>query len=104
MVITVKLVDDRPKAKVKKRKQSPGFRHGKYWITRKEVLKNKYLNKAEREALLDMCGGVTVKSVKKVGWPFLERGKYPKIVAKYFVDGIVYCDVSIDEVSEFYGV
>ncbi len=96
MVITVKLVEDKPKPK----RQGRGFKVGKYWITRKEILKNGYLNKAEREALLDMCGGVRVKSSKSTKL----KDRNPRPVARYYVDGIVYCDGSIDEVSEFYGV
>jgi len=92
------------KAKPKKLKRvkvkEPGFYAHGTRIKQSSILKNKYLSRKEREALLDMCHGVKVKKVRKVR----KSKQWTRPVAKYYVDGTIYCDGSIWETSEFYRV
>ena len=101
MKITVRFVEVKPKkkVKVKAKKQGRGFWAAGQYISRKQITGSKWLTKKEKEMLLDMCGGVAIKRVKQV-----KRSKYPKAVARYYVDGVLYCDGSYDEVCEFWGV
>jgi len=94
--VTVKTRFKRPKRKVR----GPGFMAAGQYLTRKHILKNKYLSRSEREILLDMCSGVTVKKSKRTK----RLNKYVSPIAKYYIDGTVYRDGSIDEVSEFWGI
>ena len=91
-------VKTRRKPKAKKRES--GFYAGGHYVTRKHIMGNKWLSKAERQALLDMCQGVTVKKIRQTR----TSQKCVKPVGRYRVDGVVYCDGSIEELSEFWGV
>ena len=101
MKITVSFVEAKPK-RVKSivKKQSRGFRAAGKWVSVKDIFKSQYLTKAERNALLDMCYGVTIKKGKTIN----RVQKNPRPIAKYGVYGTIFCDGSIEELSEFYGV
>ena len=86
--------------RVKVKKREPGFTIDGTRITRKSILGNKYLTGKEREALLDMCYGVTTRKVKVVN----KSKRYKRPIAKYYVDGTVFYDGSFEEISEFYGI
>ena len=99
MKVTISFV---PKSKPKVRKvlKSRGFRVAGHKIWVKDILTSKYLTKAERNALMDMCYGMTIKKGKTVK----RVQKNPRPIAKYGVYGTIFCDGSIEELSEFYGV
>jgi hypothetical protein len=101
MKITVRFVEPKlkKKVKVKAKKQGRGFWAAGQYISHKQITGSKWLNRKEKEMLLGMCSGTSVKCTKRVKYT-----KYPKAVARYYVDGLLYCDGSCDEVCEFYGV
>ena len=88
----------RVKTKRKKLKRIPvresGFEACGNWITRKKILASKYLNRKEKQILLDMCNGVSVQKKKRI-----DRG-FDKQIAEYLVHGKVYRDGSIVEFDQ----
>ena len=95
MIIKIRVVEDVP------RKYTRGGRwiNGRYF-SNKSIFKSKWLTNEEKAQLLDMSAGVKVKKVKKV-----KRTKSnPRPIAKYYIDGTLYCDGSVIERTGFYGV
>lgn len=95
MRVTIRLIEDKP------RKYTRGGRwiNGRYF-SNKSILKSKWLSREEKEMLLDMSSGVKVQKVKRI-----KRVKSnPRPIAKYYVDGTLFCDGSVIESTGFYGV
>ena len=103
MKVIISLVESKPKRfktkQPKIRKYNPGFWAGDTYLTERSIRKNKWLSRKERQMLLDMCSGVKVRRYKKV-----KLSKSARPIARYYIDGILYCDGSTEELSSFWGI